>query len=122
MLASPSPAPAKSEALVDDLLSEPKALGYTTTVATVHTEAGFKVRVLNKDHFPAHVHVIKAGTYAKILISGMPVVYETNMSRRDSDTAKAIVTAQLDLCRKKWIARYGHRTLQPKDKPKPRRG
>jgi hypothetical protein len=82
-------------------------------VPEVHAEAGFKVRVLNKDHFPAHVHVIKAGTYAKIRISGAPTVYETNMSERDARTAKAIVSAHLELCRKKWIARYGTLTIRP---------
>jgi hypothetical protein len=79
------------------------------------------VRVLNKDHFPAHVHVIKAGTYAKIWIDGNPTVYETNMSKRDADTAKAIVIAQLDLCRKNWNARYGSLTIQPKETRKPTR-
>jgi hypothetical protein len=82
-------------------------------VPEVHAEGGFKVRVLNKDHFPAHVHVVKAGTYAKIRISGTPLVYETTMSKRDALTAKAIVIAHLDLCRKKWIARYGSLTFRP---------
>jgi microcystin-dependent protein len=80
-------------------------------VPTIHEEGGFKVRVLNKDHFPAHVHVLKAGTYAKIRISSYPVVYETNMTKRDADAARTIVIAQLELCRKKWIERYGSLTL-----------
>jgi hypothetical protein len=80
-------------------------------VPEVCAVGGFKVRVLNKDHFPAHVHVIKAGTYIKIRISGVAVAYETNMSKRDALRAKAIVVANLDLCRQKWIARYGSLTL-----------
>lgn len=91
-------------------IAEPNPLGYTECVPTVHAEAGFSVRVLNKDHFPAHVHVIKGGAYAKIRISGRPTVYETNMSKRDSDAALAIVTARLNLCRKHWKARYGSLT------------
>jgi hypothetical protein len=102
-------------------LQEPNGLGYTDPVPTVHAEAGFSVRVLNKDHFPAHVHVIKAGAYAKIQIAGKPTVYETNMSKRDSDAAIAIVTANLNLCRKHWKARYGSLTIKQKDKPKPQR-
>jgi hypothetical protein len=88
-------------------------------LATVHSERGFKIRVLNKDHFPAHVHVIKAGTYAKIRISGTPVVYETNMTSRESEVARAIVVAQLELCRMKWIERYGTLTLvESKQRPR----
>ena len=67
-----------------------------------------------QNHFPAHVHVIKAGTYAKVRIGGNVTVYETNMSKRDFDAAKSIVAAQLDRCRKEWIARYGSLSLKPK--------
>jgi hypothetical protein len=91
--------------------------GYYAAVPTIHAQDGFEVRVLNKDHFPAHVHVLKAGRYAKIRISGRPVVYETDMARRDSEAAKAIVAAKLKLCRKKWIERYGSLTLKAKQKP-----
>ena len=89
-------------------------VGLYSLLPTVHTQAGFQVRVLNKDHFPAHVHVIKAGTYAKVRIAGNVTVYETNMSKRDFDAAKSIVAAQLDRCRKEWIARYGSLSLKPK--------
>lgn len=50
-------------------------------------------------------------------LSAIIAPYSWPERRWDSAAAKAIVTAKLKLCRKKWIERYGSLTLKAKEKP-----
>jgi len=59
---------------------------------TVHREGGFQFRIFANDHSPPHVHVIKAGGFAKVAIGGVdepPCLLEARRLK-DRDIVRAV--------------------------------
>ena len=59
---------------------------------TVHREGGFQFRIFANDHSPPHVHVVKAGGFAKVAIGSVeepPRLLETR-KLKDPDIVRAV--------------------------------
>ena len=59
---------------------------------TVHREGGFQIRIFPNDHSPPHVHVVKAGGFAKVAIANAeepPRLLEAR-GLKDSDILRAV--------------------------------
>ena len=59
---------------------------------TVHREGGFHFRIFVNDHSPTHVHVVKAGGFAKVAIGNLeepPCLLEA-YRLKDGDIVRAV--------------------------------
>ena len=59
---------------------------------TVHREGGFQIRIFANDHFPPHVHVVKAGGFAKVALGSVeepPGLLEAR-GLKDRDIVRAV--------------------------------
>ena len=69
---------------------------------TVLREGGFEFRIYTHDHLPPHVHVIKAGESAVILIETIEVRDNTGMSGRNLRRAQEIVAENATFLASEW--------------------
>lgn len=78
---------------------------------TIHREAGYRFVVYFDDHFPAHVHVYRGGSAARIRIgdaSAPPSVVERRtMPTADIRRAIRIVEANQDRFLERWKEIHG---------------
>ena len=78
---------------------------------TVFREQGFQVRIYPADHLPPHVHVVKAGTAAKIILgdekTGPQLAAVYGMSARNVVRAFRLVERHQEQLLKAWSAYHG---------------
>ena len=76
---------------------------------TIHSEHGFRFIIYPNDHEPAHVHVWKAGTEAKIQMLSEPELLEVSgMRQKDAFRALDIVEEHQQEFLMKWEQYHGH--------------
>jgi len=56
----------------------------------------------NEGHEPVHVHVRKAGGFAKFWIDPLTLEFSQGMKTRELARAEELISQNLDLIRRKW--------------------
>ncbi|MCW5851959.1 MAG: DUF4160 domain-containing protein [Anaerolineae bacterium] len=78
---------------------------------TVHREDGFEFMIYPNDHYPAHIHVHKAGTMVVLNLgddNSPPAIREViGMSRRDVRRALSIAERITGLLLGRWRELHG---------------
>lgn len=73
---------------------------------TIIQERGFRVVIHLHDHFPAHVHVRKAGQQARIGLSPVEI-WDSEFTPGDTRRALSIVEANRDILLSEWRSIHG---------------
>jgi hypothetical protein len=80
-------------------------------MVTVFKQDGLSFRIFPNDHFPSHVHVFKAGSEARIEISGADgkphTLTNNGLSRKELAKAIALIQENQSLLLQRWSAYHG---------------
>jgi hypothetical protein len=63
---------------------------------------------MNEGHEPIHVHVRRAGGFAKFWIEPLELESAQGLKTRELVRAEVLITENLDLIREKWYEVFGH--------------
>jgi hypothetical protein len=78
---------------------------------TVLRAEGFDIKIHFNDHAPAHVHALKAGGEAIIILEPLTILRFWRMNRRDAAKAKSLVQEKRSFLLGSWEGIHGEQRL-----------
>jgi hypothetical protein len=76
---------------------------------TIIKEGGFSIRIYTNDHRPAHVHIVKAGAFAKVKLAPVEVVTNVGFNSRELNRVVELVEKYRDTLLEAWDRYYPER-------------